>query len=106
VFHLVEKSPLGFCQTGSDAFLAAPSARGFDDTTHQKKVPEHCVQLKRSLISIFGNHKFTWITQVQQTKSVLKSLQNRACRSGLKISSREIHPATGVLRQGLGLRSP
>ena len=43
---------LGFFQTGSGAFLAARSARAFDATTHREKVPRHCVQAKRSLISI------------------------------------------------------
>jgi len=49
--------PPGFFQTGSDAFSAAPSARAFDATKHLKTAFENCVQVKRSLISIFWKSK-------------------------------------------------
>jgi len=53
MFRLVQNFPPGFFQTGSGAFSAAPSARAFDAMAHPEKDPEHCVQVKRSLISIF-----------------------------------------------------
>jgi len=52
-FRFFPKSPPGFFETGSGAFPAAPSALAFDAKIHREKAPEHCVQVKRSLISIF-----------------------------------------------------
>jgi len=53
VFRFVQKSPPGFFQTESGAFPAAPSVRAFDAKIHRQKAFEHCVQVKRSLISVF-----------------------------------------------------
>jgi len=51
VFRFVQKSPPEFFEKGSGAFPTEPSARAFDAKIHSKKAPEHCVQIKRSLIS-------------------------------------------------------
>jgi len=106
--------PPGILPNRVGAFPAAPSARALD-ATHRKKKPKHCV--KRSLISMFGNHEFIWIARLQPIKSAGCVLQNRACRFRHTISSRtvksvvtvdflsepwpdtiliRIHPATGV----------
>jgi len=51
--------------------------------THQEKAPRHCVQVKRSLVSIF------WKSQVYLDYSIAtdKNRQIRACRFELKLSS-------------------
>jgi len=58
MFRSVQKFPPGFLQTGSGAFLAAPSSRAFDAMAYLKKAPGNCVQVKRSLISIFWRLRF------------------------------------------------
>jgi len=56
-FGFVQKSPPGFFETGSGAFPAAPSLRAFAAKTHWEKAPEHCLQVKRTLISTFGKSR-------------------------------------------------
>jgi len=88
VFRLVQKSPPGFFQTGSGDKC--------DVKMHQEKAPRHCVQVKRSLISIFWKSRVYLDYSIAINNIGRIQLTGSACRFGLKFSSRKIHPTTGV----------
>ena len=71
MFHVVQKSPPGFFPTWSGVFLAAPSARALDATTHLKKalgiLRSHVLTIKKDALEIEFEPK-----EVTEDCSVLK----------------------------------
>jgi len=95
-FHLVQNPPPGFFQTGSGAFSAAPSARTFDAMTHPKTALEHCVQVKRSLISIFWKSRVYLDHSISTVKIGRIELAESSLQIRAQVSSRKIDLVTGV----------
>jgi len=71
VFHLVQKSPPGFFQTGSGAFLAAPSAQVLDGTTHQKQHPHPKTLFEIAMVLSTKSGSFPSNSHVSATFSIL-----------------------------------
>jgi len=96
VSRWVRKSPQGFFLAGSDAFPAASSARAFGATAQREKAPRHCVQVKRSLISIFWKSRVYLeysiatdnIGRIELALSSLQALSCRYCRLQLSTPSK------------------
>jgi len=96
VFRSVQEDPQGYFRTGSGAFTAAWRAGVFDATTHQKKAPRHCVQVKQSLISISWKSRVYFDYSIATVKIGRIELVKSSLQIWTKISSRKIHPVTGI----------
>jgi len=97
-FILFKNPPPGFFETRSGALPAAPSARALDAKIHREKAPEHCVQVKRSLISIFWKSRVHLDCSISTDKIGRIELAESSLQIYAWISSRVIHPVTGVIR--------